>query len=151
MATRRYSRALLVTGAAAGAAFLQLRPGANPFRLRELTIAINAAGAVSSFGLARTATAGTSSGSAALQPEDGLSPAATTILSTGWSAAPTLPGTPLWLRRAVIAAAATTLIRWEWDQPGGLTLRAGSTIVLWNFGAVTSSDSEIMVAGEEEY
>lgn len=153
MATRRYSRAIPVTGPATNTAYLQLRPGANVFRLLEISIAINAASADSSFGLVRTATLGTSNASSALQPDETQQPAATTILSTGWSAAPTLPGSPLWLRRATILTGATAVIRWEFAPPNQMRLGPSTTVslALWNFGAGTAANSEILVVGEEEY
>lgn len=131
------------SGVAAGAAFCGLlnpaAAGKPRLRLVELTFTTNAA-TLSQVGLVRALTLGTPSLTLAGQPTDDLD---TTVpvggIVTGWSAQPTIAGTPAYLRQFVAAAVAGAGIPWSWPGDRPLVVSPGGGLLLWNFGGSAGS------------
>ena len=149
-----FEAAVQTTGAAAGAAFCMLQntgaTGKGRMRLRELGLTTNA-GTLSSVGLIRAATVGTTSGSPTPgQVTDDLD--TTTPLGQiviGWSVAPTIAGTPLYLRQFVAAAVQGSGIVWTWPIEAPLVVSPTAGLLLWNFGGGAGSALSVYARWEE--
>ena len=102
----------------------------------------NVAATAGNFALGIAATAGTQSSSSALIPLGSAATAQGTCAIT-WSGSPTQPTT--FLRKHQFAATQGATIIWSW--PYGLSLAAGTELVLWNLA--TNGVVNVTVTVEE--
>lgn len=146
--------AIQAPSAAAGSPICMLQntgaPGSARIRLAEFGLTTNAA-TLSQVGLVRALTIGTPSGIPAPgQPDDDLD---TTVpvgkLVNGWSIAPTIAGTPYYLRQLVAAAQQGSGIVWTWPSDRPIVISPGDGLLLWNFGSGNSSALTVYAAWEE--
>jgi hypothetical protein len=142
-----YSLGLRITGPASGAAFLAVQATTKAVSLRALRVR-NVAATASSLGLIRAATAGTASSLSKGVPSNPESPLSDASIATAWSAAATIPGSPVYLERLVVPATvgAEALIDFR-DEP--LIIVPGVPLLLWNFGAGAASDTDVRIVWAE--
>lgn len=140
-----YSAALRITGPASGAAFASVVAGSKPLRVREVG-SVLVAGTASSIGLIRAATVGTASASTSGQPHRTLAAAVTGTVKTAWSVAPTIAGSPVYLRRLVLPATVGASVTWENLD---IDVEPSAALLIWNFGAGSASDIDLYVTWEE--
>jgi hypothetical protein len=147
---RRYSRSVRITGPSAGAPFAVLAPTTKAVVVREVGLVIVAATATS-FGIIRSATVGTASSTLEGQPHNPSEAASTAGLATAWSAAPTIAGSPAWIRRVELPATAGGSVIWRFDEDEPLIAIPGATgaLVFWNFGAGAASNADLHVTWDE--
>lgn len=128
-----FERGITTVAAGAGAAYIALRASANvPVELLELGLTV--ANAVNSeVGLVRAATGGTASTTWTPEKVNPASAAAATIVETAWSPAPTIAGTPLYLRTAYIGGTVGNGLIWVFTDP--IIIPVSSSILIWNRGA----------------
>lgn len=128
----RYTAAVTTPAAAAGAAFATFHTVATDRpRIVEIGAFCNAATAAS-LQLIRPNNTPVASTSVVGQPEDPSDPAATCLVDTAWSTAPTI-GSNVPLRRAVMPATIGAGVIWVFQN--GLFVPISSWLVLWNYGA----------------
>ena len=147
LALKHYALGLAVSAPLAGAPYISIKPATRIAIVRRVSVTITAATA-SSIGLIRAATAGTASTTTtgeALNPADGASTAG---IVTAWSGAPTISGTPVYLRRIVLPATANTTVTWDFED-APIYVEAATPLLLWNYGAGTASASAISVDWSE--
>lgn len=111
----------------------EFRTGSFRAFVTEIGVSVGVAGASPSIGLIRPNAIGvTPTSPKTAQARDPASPAASVTTATGWSTAPTLPGTPIYLRRVTLPA--TLGAGWVWQfpigQPGELVIPASSSLLL---------------------
>ena len=146
----RYELGVTTPAAAAGAAYLDIRTGAND-RVSILEFGMfTTAATATSFGLIRPATIGTASTSQAAVSGDAATPNATsaTVIGTAWSAAATISGTPAYLRRMTAAGNIGSGAIFTWPLYG-LTVPVSSSLLVWNFGAAAGAACSAYVVFEE--
>jgi hypothetical protein len=114
----------------------------------EIGFSLNA-GTASSVGLIRSLTLGTSSSTAAGQAQDPGDAAAVGTVDYAWSAAPTIAGSPVYMRRCVCPATAGYTVIWVFPKPIVVTNAATGGLLLWNFGASTASILSAYACWEE--
>jgi hypothetical protein len=143
-----YEVAVATPAAAAGAAYCDIRTAAGArAEIREIGAVCNAATA-SAIGLIRPATVGTATTTTAGQPEDPADTAATAVIGTAWSSAPTI-GT-IYLRRFGTAAQIGAGIVWSWwAARRGLIIPISSSVILWNYGGGAGSVLQVWAVWEE--
>lgn len=147
LALRRFSAALAITGPGAGAAFAALAAGSKAARLLRVEMSLKAATATN-VGLIRAVTEGTATTTTAGQahnPSDGASGAS---IASAWSAAPTIAGSPVYMRRVLLPATVGTQLVWTFDDVEML-VAPGTPLLLWNFGAGAASDVELGLTWNE--
>lgn len=99
--------------------YAELRSGSTDrLFIREIGLAVAVAGAAPTIGLIRPNAIGVTPTSPKTgQPSDPANPAGTGASAVAWGTAPTLPGTPLYLRRVTLPA--TIGAGWVWSfNPG---------------------------------
>jgi len=141
-----YSASVTTPAAAAAAAFAAIRAASTDrVRVKEIGGFLNAATATSAQ-LVRAATNGTASTTTAMQPNDPSDPAATSLIVTAWSVAPTI-STNVPLRRVVMPATAGN--GWVWVFPDPIIIASTADLLLWNFGAGAASALSLYVVVDE--
>lgn len=122
---------------AAAYAMLQNTDAAGGRRLQVLEVGITTeAATLSSVGLIRASTLGTPSGSPLVPiPLDDLD----TMVSKGnlvttWSVAPSISGTPVYLRKFVASNVQGSGVIWTFPDDKPLVISPGGAVLLWNFG-----------------
>lgn len=150
---RRYSLSVRTVAAAAGAPFCDLRtPSGNRVYIREIGVfvASQATPAVSGIGLIRPNAVGTASTTQAGASEDPSEPAASgTLVGTVWSSAPTIAGTPAYLRKATLPATVGVGIIWTWQEGKPLIVPISSSLIVWNFHSATANLLDVYFVWEE--
>lgn len=147
LAAHQYSVGLAITGPSAGAAFVQLLPSSKAVMVRHVSVTITAATATS-IGIIRAETAGTGSTSTAGAAHNPSAPASNGAIVSAWSVAPTISGTPVYLRRIVLPATANTTVTWEFND-AALIATPTASLLLWNFGGGAASNASVTVAWDE--
>jgi hypothetical protein len=142
----RYTAAANSTTTTTGTARIQLEsPSGSKVRLVEIGLTIAAATA-STYGLYRSATVGTGSTAIVPVPHDNLSGAATGVVETAWSAAPTI-STNVPLRRITLPATAGSGFIWQfYDDP--IVVPASGGILLWALSTVANNQDFYIVFDE---
>lgn len=134
--------------AAAGAAYADLvATSTDRLRVREIGLFVNAATATS-VGLIRSASLGTRTSPSTGQQGDPAEPAATGTIAVAWSVAPTISGSPLYLKKIVVPAAIGNGFIWTFG-PNDLVVPVSAGLLLWNFGAGAGSISNGYIVWEE--
>jgi hypothetical protein len=114
-----------------------LAAGKRPAEIREIGV-FNNSGAAAEVGLGRPAAIGiTPASPVAVQATNSIDVIAgnTTVATTTWGTAPTVPGT--FMRRVTLQSVIGAGVIWVWN-PGEFVLWSGSainTVVLWQIGA----------------
>jgi hypothetical protein len=146
MGTELYSVALRITGPASGAPFVSIATASTkPIIVREVGLVLVAATS-SSVGLVRAATVGAASTSTAGQPHRTLASAPTASVKSAWSDAPTIAGSPVYMRRLVLPATIGASVTWE---NLAMHVEPSAALLLWNFGGGAASDVDLYVTWEE--
>jgi hypothetical protein len=146
MGVELYSAALRITGPASGAAYVSIVAGSTKaIRVREVGLVLVAATA-SSVGIIRAATVGTASTSTAGQSHRTLATSAGATVKSAWSAAPTIAGSPVYMRRLVLPATIGASVTWENLD---LVVEPSAALLVWNFGGGAASDVDMHVTWEE--
>lgn len=146
--------AIQAPSAAAGSPICMLQntgsTGQPRLRLLELGLTTNAA-TLSQVGLVRAISLGTPSGVPAPgQVDDDLdNQVAVGKMVNGWSIAPTIAGTPYYLRQIVAAAQQGSGIVWTWPADRPLVVSPGAGLILWNFGSGNTSALTVYAAWGE--
>lgn len=140
------TKAAVVTAAPIAA----IIPGANDrATIKEIGV-FQSTAVASSIGLIRTLTLGTATTSNTVQPAHPGDPAGAAALTTAWSTAPTISGTPNYLRRIILPATIGAGVIWSFGYGDMIALNAATSgLVLWNFGGATSAALELYVTLEE--
>lgn len=113
--------------------------------LRELGISVGVAGAAPTVGLIRSATIGTASATAVGQADDTADPAGTVLMGSAWSAAPTISGTPLYLRRITLPASLGAGWVWTWPPGEELVVPISSSLLVWMIGLSAATATAVDV------
>jgi hypothetical protein len=150
-----YTVSVQCPGASAGSPIAMLRnPNASPVglsaRIREVEAFCNTATAAA-VGLIVAASQGTfqPGNSSQGQPFYDKSPqTATCFLDFGWSAPPSISGTPIYLRQAQLQAAQGAGIIWPFDREPLIVSPQGG-LLLWNFGGTTTPAMTVDVTWDE--
>lgn len=145
-----YSVGVSKTAPASGTAIAMIRPAStDEVQVREIGV-FNSTAVASSVGLIRNATTGTPSTSTLVQAGDPDRPAGTCNIDTAWSAAATIAGSPIYLRKIVLPATIGAGVIWTFG-PGELWAANGGTtqLLLWNFGGSTAAALEVYVSIDE--
>jgi len=147
-----YSIGLSTGAPAAGAPYAEIR--ATTSAIVEIAITLKSA-TPSAIGLIRTATLGTSLAANRFggQPEDPSKTPAAGFVANGWTAAPTISATPLFLRQIEVPGIVGTTIIWTWSAESPLLVGATATeaLVIWNFGVGAGSDLSLTVRWGEAF
>jgi hypothetical protein len=108
----------------------EFRTGAFRAYVREIGVSVGVAGASPSLGVIRPNAIGvTPTTPKTAQAHDPASPAGTVTTATAWGTAPTLPASPVYLRRVTLPA--TLGAGWVWPfQPGELIIPINSSLLL---------------------
>ena len=132
-----YAVGVTTPAAASGAPFAAIRADAtHPVYILEMGITNNSA-TTSSIQIVRALTNGTATTSVLGQQQDPRDAAGTGLVETAWAAAPTI-GTNVPSRRILFTNAGQGVIfTWVLDRP--LVVPVSSSVLLWNFGALTAS------------
>lgn len=147
-----YEAGFQSVAAALGAAYCELRGGANtPMRVREIGVTTVAA-TISKVGLIRaSAQSVTPSGTFLGQPDDGpgAPPAAAGIPTTIFGTAPTIAaGT--YLRQLHLPAVVGAGFAWAWSERDPLVIAKAGSLLLWNYdGAAAGSILAVYLKWEE--
>lgn len=145
----RYELGVRTPAAAAGAAYATILPAAGQrMRIAEIGLSVQSAATASSVGLLRTLTTGTATAPQIGAAGDPADSAAVGAIGIAWSVAPTIAGTPVYLRRFTSAAAIGPMVIWTWplDAPLVATNGAATSLVLWNFGAAAGAALDMYIA-----
>lgn len=143
-----YSVAIRTPAAAANAPYADLRTTASDKALiREVGFFL-AAATQTSLGLIRPLASGTASTTVLGQAGESSDPAATALLGSAWSAAPTVAATPIYLRRTTLPASIGAGLIWTFG-PRDLVVPVSSSLLLWNFGAAAGSALDLYIVWEE--
>ena len=148
---RRYSAAVRITGPSAGAAYAVILPtSTEPIVIREIGL-VSVAATATSVGLIRTLTTGTASTSTAGVAHNPNDAGASTTIKTAWSVAPTIAGSPVYIRRVALPATAGSSVLWTFPDDAPLCCESAATtaLVLWNFGGSAASDVDLHVTWDE--
>lgn len=145
-----YELGVSKAAAATATAYATIIPAtSDAVSIREIGV-FNSTAVSSSIGLLRTLTTGTASTSAVPQALHPSNPAGVATIVTAWSVAPTIAGSPVYLRKIVLPATAGAGVIWQW-APNELVALNGATtsLVLWNFAGATSAAVELYIRLEE--
>jgi hypothetical protein len=143
-----YTCAVRTPAAAAGATYCDLRTtSTDRARIREIGVSSSAA-TLSSLGLIRSATIGTTSTTTIGQAQEPGEAAGTVLIGTAWSSAPTI-STNVYLRRFAIPATAGAGVIWTWPYDAPLVVPVSASILLWNFGAAAGAACDVYWVWEE--
>jgi phage tail sheath gpL-like len=148
MSKSLYSVALRITGPSAGAAYLSLvAASTKSVIVREIGV-VTVAATATNVGIIRAATVGTASTSTAGQPHRTTADAATASVKSAWSSAPTIAGSPVYLRKAPLPATTGASVTWD-----GLdfVLEPSTGLLIWNYGGSAAADADIHIVWEEAY
>lgn len=145
MALYRVAIRTAATGAGAAIADLRTAAGDRAF-IREIGAFVVTATA-SSVGIIRPATLGTTSTTTVPQAGDPADPAATALLGSVWSAAPTI-STNVYHRRILLPATIGAGVIWTFG-PRDLVVPVSSSLLLWNFGAGANAALDLYIDFEE--
>ena len=131
-----------VASPGAGVAALELRAPTRRFKIREFSVASQAATAFR-FGLGRPAAIGvTPVTQSTVQAQDPAEVAGTTISVISWTTGPTVPGTQL--RQFDFNNVPGSAVIWTWPSDGELidpiVAGAATTLVLWAITAGPTCD-----------
>ena len=131
-----FMRGFVTGGASTNSAYVDFRTNSTvPAQILEIGITL-ATGSNTELGLLRTATVGTTSTTQTPEKMDPASAAATLVIGTAWSSAPTIAGTPLDLIRQYIGGTVGNGAIWTFHSDDDrLLIAVSSSIVLWNRGA----------------
>lgn len=99
--------------------------------IREIGVSVGVAGAAPTIGLIRPNAIGVTPTSPKLgQPEDTSSPAGTAQSAVAWGTAPTLPGTPIYMRRVGLPATLGAGWIWTWNPGEELIVPVSSSLLI---------------------
>lgn len=144
-----YSAAVRTPAAAAGAAYADVRTtAAERARIMEIG-AFGTAATAASIGLVRPASSGTASTTTAGQPNDPGDAPATAAVGSAWSAAPTISGTPIYLRRFTGPALAGAGVIWTFPLGSEIVVPVSGSFLLWNFGAAAGPALDLYIVWNE--
>lgn len=142
-----YSVSATTPAAASGAAYATFHTVATrKAYLREVRIFVAAATA-SSVGLIRPNNTPVATTSIIPVAYDTTDAAATALLDTAWSTAPTI-GTNVFLRKSNLANVQGAYDIWTF-QPQTLPMAQNTFLVLWNYGGATGSALDVTFVYEE--
>jgi hypothetical protein len=98
--------------------------------VREIGVSVGVAGAAPTIGIIRPNAIGVTPTSPKTgQAEDPANPAGTGTSAVAWGTAPTLPGTPIYMRRVTLPAALGA--GWVWSfEPEGLVVPVSSSLLI---------------------
>lgn len=113
--------------------------------LRELGVSVGVAGAAPTVGIVRPSTIGTASTTAAGQPDDVADPAATAVMGSAWSGAPTLAATPIHLRRVTLPASLGAGWVWTWPPGEELVVPISSSLIVYLIGLSAATATAVDV------
>ena len=131
----RYSAGFTKAAPATGTFVSQIRTtSSKDIRIWEIGVFASTAVALS-VGLVRSATIGATFTTVTPAADDTSLGSATALVDTAITTAPTLAGTPLYLRKAVLPATIGAGIIWSF--PMGLVVPVSASMLLWNYGGST--------------
>jgi hypothetical protein len=112
---------------------------ATRIRIREIGVTVGIAGASPTIGLIRANALGvTPTSPKAGQPHDPSDVAGTASSAVAWGTPPTLPGTPIYLRRVTLPASLGA--GWVWNfGPDDLVVAAGPNAILIDMVAISAA------------
>ena len=146
-----YEAGFQSVAAAAGAAYVELRGGANnQFRVREIGVVTTAA-TVSPVGVIRALAQSVTPGGTFLgQPCEipANIPAATAIPSTTFGTAPTITANT-YLRQITLPAVIGAGMVWAWSERDPLCIPKAGSLLLWNFSATLAGILTVYLKWEE--
>jgi len=146
-----YEAGFQSVAAAAGAAYFELRGGANvPMRVREIGVT-NVAATLSPVGLIRALAQSVTPGGTFLgQPDDGPSapPAASGIPTTTFGTAPTITAAT-YLRQLILPAVIGAGYAWAWSERDPLVIAKVGSLLLWNYSATLAGILAVYLKWEE--
>jgi hypothetical protein len=144
-----YQVSVRTPAAAAGATYADLRSTSTD-RLRVRELHIFSLSATETFvGLIRPASVGTASTTVAGQARDPAEPAATGLVGSAWSAAPTIAGSPIYLARYHLPATIASGLILTYPIEAPLVIAVSSSLLLWNFGGSAGSALDVTFVWEE--
>lgn len=144
-----YELGVRTPAAAAGAAYADLRTGANE-RLLLLEVGFFTTAATStSVGIVRPLTIGTASTTQAPVNTDSAGPASNSLVGTVWSAAPTIAGTPAYSRRLTTSANIGAGFVLQWSRANATIIPVSSSLLFWNFGGAAGAACDAYFVVEE--
>jgi hypothetical protein len=146
-----YEAGFQSAAAAAGAAYAELRGGANnAMRIREIGVTLTAA-TLSPVGLIRAAAqSGTPTAGALGQLCDGQSttPAVTAAPTIAWTTAPTVTANT-YLRQLILPAVIGAGFVWAWSERDPLIVAKAGSLLLWNYSATLAGILAVYLKWEE--
>lgn len=99
--------------------------------IRELGVSVGVAGAAATIGIIRPAAIGvTPTAPKTGQAEDPASPAGTAQSAVAWTTAPTLPATPVYMRRVGLPASVGAGWVWTWNPGEELVIPVSSSVLI---------------------
>lgn len=116
----------------AAARYAEIRTGSGQrMYIREIGISVAVAGAAPTVGLIRVNALGvTPTSPKAGQAEDPAQPATSVTSAVAWATPPTLPGTPIYLRRVGLPATIGAGWVWTWNPGEELVVAVSSAIII---------------------
>lgn len=146
-----YEAGFQSVAAAGGAAYVELRGGANnQFKIREIGVTTTAA-TVSPVGLIRAlAQSVTPAGTFLGQPCENSAqvPAATAIPSTTFGTAPTITANT-YLRQIILPAVIGAGMVWAWSERDPLVIAKAGSLLLWNYSATLAGILTVYIKWDE--
>jgi hypothetical protein len=99
--------------------------------IREIGVSVGVAGASPTIGIIRPNAIGvTPTSPKAGQPEDTAAPASTMTSAVAWGTAPTLPGTPIYMRRVTLPATLGAGWVFSWNPGEELVVPISSSLLI---------------------
>lgn len=112
--------------------------------IREIGVSVGVAGAAPTIGIIRPNAIGVTPTSPKTgQAEDSSSPAGTAQSAVAWGTAPTLPGTPIYLRRVGLPATVGAGWVWTWNPGEELVVPVSSSILIDLIALSTATSTAI--------
>jgi hypothetical protein len=126
-----YEGAVRSASVTAAARLAEFRTGSFRAYIREIGVSVGVAGAAPTVGLIRPNAIGVTPGGATTPAGiDSNNPAASTSVATSWGTAPTLAGTPVYLRRITLPATLGAGWVWAWNPGEELIVPINSSFLV---------------------